>query len=84
MRNQQESKNNNITTSKKCEICGVNILVESSRQYRPDDSAFKRTVSINRELSHYCDGGESKFIDAHEFSGLRAKAEAWDNFKEWA
>lgn len=78
------TQNQKIVASKKCDICKQNILIASVKTYRPDDSAFKRTVSYNKELSHYCDGGESAFIDAHEFSGLRAKAEAYNNFKEWA
>ena len=78
------TQSQNIVASKKCEVCSVNILIVQERTQRPDDPAFKRTVSYNKELPHYCDGGESKFIDAHEFSGLRAKAEAYNNFKEWA
>lgn len=74
----------NIVASKKCEICKQNILIVSNTFNRPDDSAFKRTISKNTELLHYCDGGESWAIDQHEFSGLRAKAEAYNNFKEWA
>jgi hypothetical protein len=58
----------NIVASKKCDLCGAKILIVNEKVNRPDDPAFKRTVNINKELPHNCDGGESKFIEAHEIS----------------
>lgn len=60
--------NSKIVVSKKCNICDEKIFIVSNTFNRPNDTAFKRTFTKNVELEHYCDGGESKFITAHEIN----------------
>jgi hypothetical protein len=75
-----EKQSSQIVASNKCPECKQNILVTKVTYKRPNGTLEHRTG----EVAHYCDGGESAFIDAHEFEGLRQKAEAFYNFKEWA
>ena len=55
----------NIVASKKCEICDSKILIVSQKITY---GKYNNVKTINKELEHYCDGGESKFIAAHEIS----------------
>lgn len=74
---------NNIIASRKCELCDSKILIVSERAQRPDDRAFRRTVSYTKELPHNCDGGEEKFIRAHEISDKEWRERYAPDVNEW-
>jgi hypothetical protein len=52
--------NNQIVKSKKCELCKQQVLLKEQISYI---GKFKNKFTRLVEIEHYCDGGESHFIN---------------------
>ena len=71
--------NNNIVASKKCELCDPKILIVATKYTRSNGSIARG----NKELPHDCDGGEEKFIRAHEISDKEWRERYAPDVNEW-